>query len=367
MAKLDPTFVTVTWGAGGSTARRSLDLANACQNLHNLTTCLHLTCTNMDVDVLRDSLATAKKLGIRNILALRGDPPRDPDDDVVAAPAMQQSFQFAVDLVSFIRAEYGHWFCIGVAVYPEGHLSTSNFEDDIPFLIEKVKAGADFLITQLFFDASLFLEFEAYLRRHPSGIFKTIPIIPAIMPIQTFQSLLRIRNLSQVHMPDAIMERLQTLKADDAAVKEYGVKIACSLVRQIQRGMKDRFRGVHFCTLNLEKSVVSTLEFLEQQLEDEMANGNHLSPPNGQRRKSSRLSGGVQNKVIVDQVRSEMQNLNILPQNVNQAIEDEGESNHVNTVRLDRGGREAVWDEFPNGRYGDVRSPGKVKICNVKH
>src|SRR4051812_37084060 len=152
---LRPLFVTVTWGAGGSTAQKSLELAEICQRELGLTTCLHLTCTNMSRRLIDKVLDDAKALGIRNILALRGDPPRraeyrdanDPDpgeDD-------EDEFVWAADLVRYIRKNHGDYFCIGVAAYPEGHADESHplgqsLEYDLPYLVQKVQAGADFIM-----------------------------------------------------------------------------------------------------------------------------------------------------------------------------------------------------------------------------
>ena len=123
---LRPLFVTVTWGAGGSTAQKSLELAEICQRQLGLTTCLHLTCTNMNKSLIDEALEEAKALGIRNILALRGDPPRN-EEYAEETPAATSDLEFvwAIDLVRYIRKEHGDYFCIGVAAYPEGHSDES--------------------------------------------------------------------------------------------------------------------------------------------------------------------------------------------------------------------------------------------------
>ena len=180
---LRPLFVTVTWGAGGSTAARSLELAEVCQRQLQLTTVLHLTCTNMSRKLVDMALDEAKALGIRNILALRGDPPRSEEYNMHGEDDSNKDFTFAVDLVRYIRQTHGDYFCVGVAAYPEGH-PADTFQDvqdpirDIPYLVEKTQAGADFIMTQLTYDIEAYQKFEHALRNHESGAFKTIPIIP---------------------------------------------------------------------------------------------------------------------------------------------------------------------------------------------
>lgn len=200
---LSPQWNHVTWGAGGTTRDRSLDLAGRAQRGvwdpsielgHGeevdaeaaLDACLHLTCTNVDKDSLDETLAEAKRLGIRNLLALRGDPPRGDEyceymqvpsssTRAHAAPtrfagvAADSRFQRATDLVEYIRASYGDHFCIGVAGYPEGYCDSldQDVERDVRFLKAKQDAGADFIVTQLFYDVDVFLQW--YKRCRESG------------------------------------------------------------------------------------------------------------------------------------------------------------------------------------------------------
>ncbi|KGQ10570.1 Methylenetetrahydrofolate reductase 1 [Beauveria bassiana D1-5] len=273
---LRPLFVNVTWGAGGSTADKSLELAELCQRELGMTTCLHLTCTNMSRKLIDKALEDAKALGIRNILALRGDPPRtdeyrttDDDESDNDGAADGQAFVWAIDLVKYIRKKHGDYFCVGVAAYPEGHADESHplgqsLAHDLPYLVEKVQAGADFIMTQLFFDIEAYDTFETTLRGHPSGAFQTIPILPGLMPIQSYAMIKRTAKLSHAAMPPALLDRLNAVKGDDERVKAVGVDILSELVEQVRtvktKTTPGRPRGFHFYTLNLEKAVTFILE-----------------------------------------------------------------------------------------------------------
>ena len=263
---LRPLFVTVTWGAGGSTATKSLELAELCQRELGLTTCLHLTCTNMSKSLVDRTLEDARSLGIRNILALRGDPPRE-EYKVNGNKEEDVEFEWAIDLVRYIRKQYGDYFCIGVAAYPEGHADESHpdgqsLEHDLPYLVDKVQAGADFIMTQLFFDIEAYNKFEERLREHPSGAFKDIHIIPGMMPIQSYQMIKRTTKLSHAALPPDILSRLDSVRGDDEMVKKVGVDIVSEIVNSIKSSKQPSPgpRGFHFYTLNLEKAVSFILE-----------------------------------------------------------------------------------------------------------
>jgi methylenetetrahydrofolate reductase (NADPH) len=367
MAKFNPLFVTVTWGAGGSTASRSIELATSCQNDHAMSTCLHLTCTNMERDILDDALAKAHAAGIRNILALRGDPPRGQEYWVPSSG----EFCYAVDLVKYIRKRYGDYFCIGVAAYPEGHCDGSAPEKqhpllDLPFLREKVKAGADFILTQIFYSVPHFISFEKMLRTDESGLFKTIPIIPAVMPIQSYQSFRRMTKLTNASVPSDLLARIEQVKSDDEAVKHLGVDLAVEMIKQIRTGTQQRCNGVHLCTFNLERSVAFILE------KTGMISPREPSTPVGKpkievidvagvtsRLNSTELDDDTRNHAIVDEDGHERLEPPA-PKQRRQSLRSTRSQQFVLAVSEGEGdlGREANWDEFPNGRWGDARSPG---------
>ncbi|KAI1802298.1 MTHFR-domain-containing protein [Daldinia bambusicola] len=391
---LRPLFVNVTWGAGGSTATKSLELAEICQRELNLTTCLHLTCTNMSRKLIDRALEDAKVLGIRNILALRGDPPRaaeyqDPNDD--PEDAIDETFTWAIDLVRYIKKTHGDYFCIGVATYPEGHADESHpsgqsLEHDLPYLVDKTLAGADFLMTQLFFDTDAYDNFERTLRDHPSGAFKTIPIIPGLMPIQSYQMIKRTTKLSHAKIPDAIMSRLDAVKMDDEKVKSVGVDILCEIVEKVKE-IKSRTpgpKGFHFYTLNLEKAVSFIIERSdliplstpdeEEAIQDITTkipalhvNGSldhETIPERSRSRRQSNVSSETRNRVIVSG--RPVSHPEYEATSAEASIPAEPINSRANTLAISEGegvlGREATWDDFPNGRWGDARSPAYGEI-----
>lgn len=397
---LRPLFVNITWGAGGSTSDKSLALAELTQRQLRLTTCLHLTCTNMSRKLIDETLEKAKALGVRNILALRGDPPRseeyraeksvepeNEDDD------SNKDFSYAVDLVKYIRKEYGDYFCVGVAGYPEGHSEESHpehqsAENDLPYLVEKTKAGADFIMTQLFYDVQAFDQYEKTLREHESGLFKNIPLIPGLMPIQSYQVLRRTTKLSHARLPPEMLSRLDAVKGDDEAVKREGVNILSEMVEHMKSTTSNRPKGFHFYTLNLEKAVAHVLERCNLipvstpaiQVTDDSAisdtetdgfllvNGGD-SQQAKQRRKSSTTNSQPRNRVIVDRDRalsSSSANSGYEAPDDEAGIPSDNPTSRANALAISEGegtlGREATWDDFPNGRWGDARSPAYGEI-----
>ncbi|GAA5993328.1 hypothetical protein JCM5350_001567 [Sporobolomyces pararoseus] len=333
MSSLNPTWMHVTWGAGGSTQERSLELAGASQGM-GLETCLHLTCTNMQEGVLDRTLKRAKELGIVNLLALRGDPPRGEEYWTAAS----DEFQHATDLVRYIRKQYGQDFCIGVAGYPEGHADSPDKENDINYLYEKQQAGADFVVTQLFYDVDVFISW--YKRCRERGI--TIPILPGIMPIQNYLSFRRMTNLCGTQIPPEIMSDLERIQHDDAAVKDYGVQLSVKMIKALYE--EGGIRGFHLCTLNLEKSITRVLELLQWVEPSEKRTKMNLQ------QRSLMTNGGSQasNKVINSLRASGTNGLN---GSSNPAVQT------VSSPDLARKDSPTSWDEFPNGRFGDARSP----------
>lgn len=250
MSCLEPLFIDITWGAGGSTAELTLDICKNTQNYLCLETQMHLTCTNINEEIVRNALEEAKSNNIRNILALRGDPPIGED-----WKASDEKFKYAIDLVKFIREEYGDFFGICVAGYPEGH-PDGNYEEDLKYLKLKVDAGADIVITQLFYDVDLFLKFVDDCRK--IGI--NCPILPGILPIVSYNNFKRMIGFCKVSVPEYILDDLEKIKDDDEEVSKYGINLAVKMCQKIlDTGMK----GIHLYTLNRVDSCMKILEKLD--------------------------------------------------------------------------------------------------------
>lgn len=369
MSLLGPLFVTVTWGAGGTTAEKTTDLAVTCQEELGLTTCMHLTCTNTPKSVIDDALKKAKASGIRNILALRGDPARD-----TSISHGIGEFKYAVDLVRYIREQYGDYFCIGVAGYPEGHADGS-FEEltqdprkDMPFLVEKIKAGADFIITQLFFDVDKFADFEALVRSQPE--LRDTVIIPGLLPINGYNIFQRASKLSHASIPSKLLAKFPTeVQNDDDVVKDIGVDVLVDIIDQIYKKTDNRVKGIHFYTLNLEKSIaqiVNKSDHLykvvakkESEIEaDESSSDDDIDDAITTAKRAAYANRfNTTNKVISDIKAStslKMQHSNSSSSQLKKLI----------SISAGHGvlGKDATWDDFPNGRFGDSRSPAYGEI-----
>ena len=237
LKQLRPGFVSVTWGAGGSTRRRTADLVVQIQREIGLTAMAHMTCVGSPAQQLEETLARLAREGIANVLALRGDAPREQ----AGFQATPGGFAYASELVAYIRSRFG--FCIGGACYPETHPEAESAEADLAHLASKVEAGAEFLITQLFFDARDYFAFVARARGAGIGI----PIVPGIMPAVSAQNVRRMAALCGARLPEELEARLAATGEDDAATLEVGVEWA---TRQCRALLEGGAPGLHFYTLN---------------------------------------------------------------------------------------------------------------------
>lgn len=255
MTSLQPLFVDVTWGAGGCTKELTMAICEYSQTYFGVDALMHLTCTNLTVEEIKLILKTARDMGIQNILALRGDPAKGS----ISWEPYPGGCENAIDLVKLIRKEHGDYFCIGVAGFPEGHpYSTGDSNQDLQHLKNKIDAGADFILTQFFYDSSVFLNFRD--RCLAEGI--TCPIIPGMMPLQSYSSFYRMTKFCKTKVPEQIWIDLEPIRDDDEQVKLYGVKLCTEMCENLrQNGIK----GFHFYTLNLEQSVTMVLNNLGVQ------------------------------------------------------------------------------------------------------
>jgi methylenetetrahydrofolate reductase (NADH) len=245
-----PDFCSVTYGAGGSTRDKTLMIVDRIQRQHGLTALAHLTCVNHTREQVRELLGSIRNLGCRNILALRGDPPEG--GEFIPTPG---GFEFASQLVKFIR-ETGD-FSIGVAGFPEGHMACKKGKHaDWRHLQEKVDAGADFVLTQLFFDNADYFEFRDFVA---GKLGVRVPLVPGIIPILSAAQITRFTQLCGAKIPPPLRIQLDKLGSDDAAAVEFGIAYA---TRQCEELLRAGAPGLHFYTLNKSYSTVQVLKNL---------------------------------------------------------------------------------------------------------
>lgn len=217
IAKLRPSFISVTYGAGGGTSRFTLDIAKNIKELHGVPTLAHLTCVSSTKETVRNKIAEIKACSIENVMALRGDI----SDTMKDSDRTKWDYRHAIDLVRELK-EASSDFCIGGACYPEVHPESLDQKDDIKRLKEKVDAGCDFLTTQMFFDNNLLYNFLYKIRE--AGI--TVPIIPGIMPITGANQIERAIKLSGSFMPRRFVSLVDKFGSDPAAMKQAGIAYA---------------------------------------------------------------------------------------------------------------------------------------------
>ena len=312
MASLQPAYIDITWGAGGSTSNKTLEMCKTIQKYFGLEVMMHLTCTNMQVSSIKEVLIEAEKNDLSNILALRGDPPEGSS----SWEQHKDGFRHGVDLVRYIRKEFGDHFFLGVGGYPDGHQEQSDLDADISFLKEKVEAGADIVVTQLFYDVDKFLFFRDKCIK--AGI--KVPIIPGIMPIHNYARFLKFTQFCQVSVPDSVTEQLELIKYDDSSVINYGIDQASGMCQKL---IKNGVPGLHFYTLNLENSVSAILKSL----------------------------GLVSSQGIIKELpwRQSTSGSRKTSEDVRPIYWSNRPVSYLT--------RTEIWDDFPNGRWGDIKSP----------
>ena len=312
MASFQPAYIDITWGAGGSTAEKTLEMSKTIHKYFGLEVMMHLTCTNMQVSSIKKVLIEAEENDLSNILALRGDPPEGSS----TWDLHEDGFRHGVDLVRYIRKEFGDHFFLGVGGYPDGHQEQSDLDADISFLKEKVEAGADIVVTQLFYDVDKFLFFRDKCIK--AGI--KVPIIPGIMPIHNYARFLKFTQFCQVSVPDSVTEQLELIKYDDSSVINYGIDQASGMCQKL---IKNGVPGLHFYTLNLENSVSAILKSLG------LVSSQGIIKELPWRQSTS---GGRKTSEDVRPIYWSNRPVSYLT-------------------------RTEIWDDFPNGRWGDIKSP----------
>ncbi len=217
IAKLKPSFMSVTYGAGGGTSKYTLDIAKNIKSLYGVPTLAHLTCVSSTRETVKERIKDIKEAGIQNVMALRGDIPKE----LEGAERSGWDYQHAVELIRELKAADSD-FCIGGACYPEIHPESENQADDIKYLKEKVDAGCEFLTTQMFFDNNLLYNFLYKIRE--AGI--TVPVIPGVMPITNANQVDRAIKLSGSFMPQRFKSLVDKFGANPAAMKQAGIAYA---------------------------------------------------------------------------------------------------------------------------------------------
>jgi methylenetetrahydrofolate reductase (NADPH) len=247
---LEPSFVSVTYGAGGSTRSKTIEIVRRIKREYALEAMAHFTCVAATVDELRCTLDEMRQAEIDNVLALRGDPPAGQEDWVKT----EGGLEYSSELVALIRVHYP--FAIGAACFPETHIHASSPEDDLRHLGEKVRAGVDFLITQLFFDNALYFDFLE--RARAEGI--EVPIIPGILPITHVAQLERMSSMCGASIPEGLRRELHAREHQPEAVIDFGVAYATLQCAEL---LAAGAPGIHFYTLNRSPATRAILSALK--------------------------------------------------------------------------------------------------------
>jgi methylenetetrahydrofolate reductase (NADPH) len=251
LIKYKPTFVSVTYGAGGTTREKTFETVKELKETYNLTVMPHLTCVAHNEGEIIELLNRYRDIGIENILALRGDRPKDNPKEGFC--------KHAVDLVGLIKNRYGNRFCIGVACYPEGHQEAPSLEEDVKHLKEKVETGGEFAITQMFFRNEDFFRFREMLEKY--GV--NIPIIVGIMPITNFKQIKKFADLCGATIPLDLARKLSEVQDKPEEVYKIGVDYA---IKQTEELIDNGVNGVHFYTLNKSAAARDIIEALRDKI-----------------------------------------------------------------------------------------------------
>lgn len=251
--KLNPGFISVTYGAGGGTRDKTLGIVRKAKNEIGIETMAHLACVGHPRSEIKQILDQLQNDGVENIIALRGDPPKG-ETEFKPHP---DGFCHANELAEFVRKSYN--FCVAVAGYPEGHPESKDRETDWNYLVKKVSVGGDFIITQLFFNNQDFFFFEKRMRE--KGV--KVPIIPGIMPITNYSQILRFTQSCGAKMPGKLLKDLEKIQNDAEGVQKYGIDYA---TRQCEELINHGVAGIHLYTLNKSRSAQTIITNLKKRL-----------------------------------------------------------------------------------------------------
>eukprot|EP01065_Artemidia_motanka_P033045 TRINITY_DN40017_c0_g1_i1.p1 TRINITY_DN40017_c0_g1~~TRINITY_DN40017_c0_g1_i1.p1 ORF type:complete len:357 (+),score=135.00 TRINITY_DN40017_c0_g1_i1:68-1138(+) len=285
MRGMHPEFIDFTWGAGGSTSELTMDLCKNAQAKHGYIANMHLTCTNMEKGKVEEALKVAREHSIRNLVVLRGDPPQGQAE----WKATDTGFTCALDLMRYVRRETGDYFCCSVSGYPEGHpdqiadyeeykktgkLSAEIMQKEMDYLKKKVDAGANVIITQMFYDADVFLNWVKDCRA--AGIPESVPILPGVLPMQNYGGFRRMTAFCKTFIPPELEEQVEAhkpaeglegeeKKAADERFRQFGVEQMTGMCKRLLEG---GVRHLHFYCLNQDKSTTQILQNLGLVPED---------------------------------------------------------------------------------------------------
>ncbi len=247
LKKYNPLYVSMTYGAAGAEQERTKDAVAMLLKNRDLEVMPHLTCLGAKLNQIKELLDEYKAKGIENIMALRGDPPQGID----GFDFTKNDFSYAIDLVKTLK-NYGQ-FCIGVAVYPEGHIQSASMQTDLEFTKQKIDAGADFAVTQMFFDNKYYYSFLD--RMHKRGI--SIPVLPGILPLTDVEKVKKFASICRATIPGHIEEKMQRVKAQPEEMEKIGIDFTIEQCRDlISNGVKK----LHFFTLNKPQVITRILE-----------------------------------------------------------------------------------------------------------
>lgn len=251
---LEPTYVSVTYGAGGSSRRKTIDLVTRIKNDAGMESMAHLTCIGATCDEIGHIVDELKNRGVENMLLLRGDPPRG---NASFTPT-EGGFQYANELVSFVRARHSD-LCLGSACHPEGHPESANCDTDLDNLKRKVDSGTDFLITQLFFNNDDYYAFRD--RAVKAGI--SVPIIAGIMPILSVKQVKKFTQMCGAAIPIDLLRRIEAVEDDPEAVRHIGMYHS---TQQCLKLIKNNAAGIHFYTLNRSTATRAIYQLIKTEL-----------------------------------------------------------------------------------------------------